>query len=171
MIPQCGLRENELTSPLLQPLWGNQSIFLNFSEPARISIPDKVKLLLEVSPGQCSLPQKIAFESKSLLYSVYSSFAPSEGFPGGSVVKNLPASAGDVGSIPGSGRSPGEGNSNPFQYSCHGKFYGQRNLVGYTVHWVSKSQTQLSTPARAYTHSIRKIGDWFLNNDIMLGPW
>ena len=32
----------------------------------------------------------------------------------------LPASAGDVGSIPGSGRSPGEGNGNPFQYSCLG---------------------------------------------------
>ena len=37
---------------------------------------------------------------------------------GGSVVKNLPASAGDAGSIPGLGRSPREGNSNPFQYSC-----------------------------------------------------
>ena len=42
------------------------------------------------------------------------------GFPGGSVVKNLPANAGDVGLIPGSGRSPGEGNGNPFQYSCLG---------------------------------------------------
>ena len=40
------------------------------------------------------------------------------GFPGGSVVKNPPANAGDVGSIPGSGRSPGEGNGNPLQYSC-----------------------------------------------------
>ena len=40
------------------------------------------------------------------------------GFPGGSVVKNLPVSAGDVGLILGSGRSPGEGNSNPLQYSC-----------------------------------------------------
>ena len=39
-------------------------------------------------------------------------------FPGGSVVKNQPANAGDVGSIPGSGRSPGEGNGNPLQYSC-----------------------------------------------------
>ena len=38
------------------------------------------------------------------------------GFPGGSVVKNLPANAGDVGSIPGSRRSPGGGNSNPLQY-------------------------------------------------------
>ena len=43
------------------------------------------------------------------------------GFPGGSVVKNLPASAGDVedlGLIPGSGRYPGEGNVNPLQFSC-----------------------------------------------------
>ena len=40
------------------------------------------------------------------------------GFPGGSVVKNLPANAGDVGSIPGSERSPREGNGNPLQYSC-----------------------------------------------------
>ena len=39
-------------------------------------------------------------------------------FPGGSVVKNLPANVGDTGSIPGSGRSPGGGNDNPFQYSC-----------------------------------------------------
>ena len=39
-------------------------------------------------------------------------------FPGGSVVKNLPANARDLGSIPGSGRSSGEGNGYPFQYSC-----------------------------------------------------
>ena len=40
------------------------------------------------------------------------------GFPGGSVVKNLPANEGDVGLIPGSGRSPGEGNGNLLQYPC-----------------------------------------------------
>ena len=40
------------------------------------------------------------------------------GFPGASVINNLAASAGDVGLIPGSGRSPGEGNGNPLQYSC-----------------------------------------------------
>ena len=39
------------------------------------------------------------------------------GFPGGSVVKNLLGNAGDVGSIPGSGISPEEGNGNPLQYS------------------------------------------------------
>ena len=38
-------------------------------------------------------------------------------FPGGSVVKNLPANAGDAGLIPGSRRSPGEGNGDPLQYS------------------------------------------------------
>ena len=42
------------------------------------------------------------------------------GFPGGSVVKNPPANAGDAGSIPGSRRSLEEGNSNPLQYSCLG---------------------------------------------------
>ena len=42
------------------------------------------------------------------------------GFPGGSVVNNLPANAGDVGLIPVLGRSPGEGNENPPQYSYLG---------------------------------------------------
>ena len=41
-----------------------------------------------------------------------------KGFPGGSVVKNLPANARDTGLIPGLGRSPGDGNGNPFQHSC-----------------------------------------------------
>ena len=40
------------------------------------------------------------------------------GFPGGSVVKNVPANTGDAGLIPGLGRSPGEGNGNPLQQSC-----------------------------------------------------
>ena len=40
------------------------------------------------------------------------------GFPGGAVVKNLPANAGDTDLIPGSERSPGVGNGNPLQYSC-----------------------------------------------------
>ena len=42
------------------------------------------------------------------------------GFPGGSVVKNLPANAGDMSSISGSGRSPEEGNGYSLQYSCVG---------------------------------------------------
>ena len=49
--------------------------------------------------------------------------------------------AGDTGSIPESGRSPGERNVNPLQYSCL-ESSAQRILVGYSVHGVSKSQTQ-----------------------------
>ena len=40
------------------------------------------------------------------------------GFPGGALVKNPPASAGDMDSTPGSGRPSGKGNGNPLQYSC-----------------------------------------------------
>ena len=52
-----------------------------------------------------------------------------------SVTRNPPASAGgaeDVGSVPGSGGSPGGGNGNPLQDSCLEKSHGQRSLVGYS---------------------------------------
>ena len=65
------------------------------------------------------------------------------GFPGGSVVKNLPVSAGDTGDaglIPGSERSPGEGNGNLLQYSCL-KSARDREAWRATVQRVSKSQT------------------------------
>ena len=73
------------------------------------------------------------------------------GFPGGSVVKNLPANAEDagaVGLVPGSGKSPGGGNGNPLQYSCL-----ENSMDGgawwATLHRVTKSQTRLSTqPSR-----------------------
>ena len=59
------------------------------------------------------------------------------GLPGGSAVKNLLASAGDAGSIPESGRSPGGGNSNPLQYSCLGNPI-DREAWQATVHDVAK---------------------------------
>ena len=61
-------------------------------------------------------------------------------FPSNTVLKNLPANAGDTGSIPGSGSSLGEGNDNPLQYSClenpkdGGAWWA-------TVHGVAKSRT------------------------------
>ena len=58
-------------------------------------------------------------------------------FPGGSVVKNRPADAGDLGSIPGSGRSPGEGNGYLLQYSCLGN-PTDRGAWWATVHRVAK---------------------------------
>ena len=51
------------------------------------------------------------------------------GFPAGLALKNPPANAGDLGSIPGLERSPGEGNGNPPQYSCQ-KNHGQRSMAG-----------------------------------------
>ena len=63
-----------------------------------------------------------------------------EGFPGSSVVKNLPANAGDTDSVPGSGRSPGEGNDNPFQYSCLGNPMDGGAWQA-TVYGVTKSRT------------------------------
>ena len=64
--------------------------------------------------------------------SVLNSVSLTLGFPGGSVVKNSPASAGDVSSIPGLGRSPGEGNGNPLQYSCLENAMDRRTLAGYS---------------------------------------
>ena len=52
--------------------------------------------------------------------------------PGGSAVKNPPASAGDIGSIPGLGRSPEVGHGNPLQYACLENPHGQRRLAGYS---------------------------------------
>ena len=68
------------------------------------------------------------------------------GLPSGSVVKNLPANTGDtrdVGSILGSGRSPGEGNGNPFQYSCLGNPMDGRAWKA-AVHGVAEGRTWLS---------------------------
>ena len=55
----------------------------------------------------------------------------------------MPANAGDAGLIPGSGRSPGEENANPFQYSCLGNLMDRRAWWA-TVHGVTKSQTRFS---------------------------
>ena len=65
------------------------------------------------------------------------------GFPGGSEVKASASSVGNLGSIPGLGRSPGEGNGNPLQYSClkHPMDGGAWWAI---VHGVAKSQTLLS---------------------------
>ena len=68
----------------------------------------------------------------------------SGGFPGGSVVKNLPADVGDTGdsgSVPELGRSPGVGNGNPLQYSGLGKSM-DRGAWQATVHGVAKSHKE-----------------------------
>ena len=56
------------------------------------------------------------------------------------MVKNLPANSEDAGLIPGTGRSPREGNGNPLQYFLPGKSHGQRSLAA-TVHEAAKNRT------------------------------
>ena len=59
------------------------------------------------------------------------------------MVKNLPANAGDVGSIPGLGQFFGRENGNHFNILSW-RIPGTEELVGYIVHWITKRQTQLS---------------------------
>ena len=67
----------------------------------------------------------------------------------GIVLKNLPTNAGDTGSIPGSGRSPGGGNGNPLQYPCLGNPMDRR-VWWDTVLGVAKSGTRLSARSKYY---------------------
>ena len=79
----------------------------------------------------------------------WAQLGPCRGFPGGSVVKNPPANAGDIrdtGLIPGSGRSPGGGHGNPLQNSCLENPHGQRNLAGYSP-WGHKVRHEWSNLA------------------------
>ena len=72
------------------------------------------------------------------------------GFPGGSEGKASACNAGGLGSIPGSGRSPGEGNGNPLQYSCLENPM-DRGAWWATVHGVAKLQTRLSDLTFTFT--------------------
>ena len=77
-------------------------------------------------------------------------------FPGGSEVKVSACNVGDPGSIPGSGRSPGEGNLNPLQYSCL-----ENPMAGgawwATVHGVAKNQTWLSNFIFTFTFNLSLV--------------
>ena len=88
------------------------------------------------------------------------------GFPGGSEVKVSACNAGDLGLIPGLGRSPGEGNGSPLQYSClenpmdGGAWWA-------TVHGVAKSQTGLSD----FTFTFTFVLIYFIYSDVYLMPF
>ena len=75
------------------------------------------------------------------------------GFPGGSDSKESTCNLRDLDSIPGSGRSPGEGSGYPFQYSCLENSM-DRGACWTIVHGVANSQTQLSNthPYNIHTH-------------------
>ena len=87
------------------------------------------------------------------------------------MVKILPANAGDASSLPGLGRSPGEGNGNPLQYSCLGN-PTDRGAWGVTVQGVAKSWTQLSN-FTSLTQLIRKKHEgafWSFENVVYFDP-
>ena len=79
---------------------------------------------------------KLVRREKHILYINAYIWNP-EGFPAGSDGKESSFNAGELASIPGSGRSPGEGNGNPLWYSCLEKSHGQRSLAGHSP-WVCK---------------------------------
>ena len=78
-----------------------------------------------------------------------------KGFPHSSVSKESACYAGDLGSIPGSGKSPGEGNSNPLQYSCLENPM-DRGTWQATVHRVVRVGHDLATKERETLHECRE---------------
>ena len=95
------------------------------------------------------------------------------GFLGGSVIKNPPANAGDAGSTPGSGRSPGEGNGNPLQYCCLGnpmdreETSGLQSMQSQRVgrDWATKQQKESQ---RTYTPRERWALDRHCSQDLVI---
>ena len=97
---------------------------------------------------ECKLVEILSLWFSNIYMMIFRGIEHSKGFLGGSVAMNLPANAGDVGLIPGSGRSSGEGNGNPVQYSCLENPTDREAWQG-TVHglvrvghdWVTRQQT------------------------------
>ena len=83
------------------------------------------------------------YRKKKILKKIFPESSTKVGFPGGSDGNESACNAGDLGSIPGLGRSPGEGNGNPLQYSSLENSM-DRGAWQATVHGVTKSGTQLS---------------------------
>ena len=85
----------------------------------------------------------------------YNQFQDTQGFPGGSDSKKSAINARDLGSIPGLGRSPGEGNSNLLQHSCLENPHGQRGLPDHRP-WGHKeldTTQRLTTSTHTHTHT------------------
>ena len=90
------------------------------------------------------------FKHKKNFSALWPPLSPSLGFPGGSVVKNPPANAGDMGSVSGLGGFPGEINGNPLQYSHMGNPMG-RGAWQATVHGVSRVGHNLASKQQLLT--------------------
>ena len=94
-----------------------------------------------------------------VLFLIFKHVCSAAGFPGGSDYKESACNAGDLGLIPGWGKSPGGGHGNPLQYSCLEHPHGQRSLAGYSP-WGRKESdtiehTQLSTAHTAHVQLLK----------------
>ena len=135
-------------SPLLAPFAVNFGMFKSFTWASYSVLTNFLIALVLSSPGILNI-------TYTQMASTYVSLHISMGFPGGSGVKNPPASAGDAGDqclIPGSGRFSGGGNGNPVQCSCLENSM-DRGAQPATVQGVTKNWTQLSTHTHARTHT------------------
>ena len=126
------LHNDQMFNCLLGKLLNARFLLSQFSSVQFISVAQSCPTLCD--PMNCSTPGLHVHHQLFLDISNLSSGALS---PGSSGLKNLPASLGDVGSIPASGRSPAEGNGNPFQYSYLGNPMDRGAWLA-TVHEVAK---------------------------------
>ena len=98
-------------SKLLDSGFGFMELYSPWNSPGQNTGAGSLSLLQGIFPTQRSNPGLL--HCRRILYQL-----SCQGFPGGSEGKASACNAGDLGLIPGSGRSPGEGNGNPLQYSC-----------------------------------------------------
>ena len=93
------------------------------------------------------------------------------GFPGGSEVKASASNSGDPGSIPGSGRSPGEGNGNPLQYSClENPMDGETDSVCKVEYMFSTCSIKLNSELIGKTFIIFFF-PFLFQQEIIIEPW
>ena len=121
-----------------------------YSHSEHIEIPEKSNnnMIKEIKVGTSLVIQWLRFHTPKAL-----------GFPGGSDGKASACNAGDRGLIPGSGRSPGEGNVNPLQYSCLENSM-DRGAWWATVHGVAKSPTWVTSLSFFSFLSFLRQGAW-----------
>ena len=120
--------------------WDTASSGTPFTSPLLLSLSPVFPLPWIISSFYWSLSSN-SFLGKCARKIIFLQLHIPEGFPGGTVVKNLPANVGgtrDTGSIPELGRSPGEGNDNPLQYSCLENSMDRR-AWWFIVHGVTES--------------------------------
>ena len=101
--------------------------------PIQIRKPQTLVLIgeqLEFQRGDCVHLLTDSVVWVSMFYAIVILRNKAQGLLGGSAGRNPPANAGNLGSIPASGRSPGEGNGNPPQFCCLENPHGQKSLGG-----------------------------------------